>query len=177
MRAVILDPQLLAERARLGLDERDEMWDGELHVVPPANGTHQRLGTDLMWVLRPLIEERGLEASYETGFFRAADDYRVPDWAVYRRDQASERGTEGAELVVEIRSPGDESMAKISWYVAQGCREILVVDRDTLAVELHTPNGHRGRAVSNVLGCTLETIDGPAVRITWDGGAATITRR
>ncbi len=98
----------------------------------------------------------------------------MPDIAVYRPDQASERGADGAELVIEIRSPGDESMAKIPWYLAQGCREVLIIDRDTLAVELHTPAGRRDPARSDVLGCTFETVDGPAVRVSWDGGEAII---
>jgi len=171
-----VDPKLLAERARLGLDARDEMWDGELHMVPPASGPHQRFGFDLACALRPLADERGLRMSQETGFFREADDYRVPDWAVYRRVQASQRGAEGAELVIEIRSPGDETKVKIPWYFAQGCHEVLVIDRDTLAVELHIPSGVVVPASSKVLGCTLTTVSGPAVEVSWGGGSATIRR-
>jgi Uma2 family endonuclease len=170
-----VDPALLAERARLGLDGRDEMWDGELHMVPPASGPHQRFGLNLTLALHPLVVARGLLVSYETGFFRTAEDYRVPDWMVYRPDQASERGAEGAELVVEIRSPRDETMAKLPWYLAQGCREVLIINRDTLAVELHDAIGPRETAHSDVLGCTTAD-DGSAVRVTWDSGAAVVTR-
>jgi len=35
---------LLAERRRLGLDLFDEMWEGELHMVPPPSEEHQRTG-------------------------------------------------------------------------------------------------------------------------------------
>jgi len=171
-----VDPKLLAERARLGLDRWDEMWDGELHMVPPASGTHQRFGFNLVLVLKSRADERGLLVSPETGLFRAADDYRVPDWAVYRPDQVSERGTEGAELVIEIRSPGDESMVKIPWYLARGCREVLIVDRDTLAVELHGPAGRIEPARSELLGCTFRTVDGPAVGVAWPGGSAVVPR-
>jgi hypothetical protein len=40
MRVVWLEAPggLLEERRRLGLDIRDEMWDGVLHVVPPPGG-------------------------------------------------------------------------------------------------------------------------------------------
>jgi hypothetical protein len=31
---------LLAERQRLGLDLFDEMWEGELHMVPPPSAEH-----------------------------------------------------------------------------------------------------------------------------------------
>jgi hypothetical protein len=37
---------LLDERRRLGLDRRDEMWDGVLHVVPPPKDAHQSLGAE-----------------------------------------------------------------------------------------------------------------------------------
>jgi Uma2 family endonuclease len=134
------------------------------------------LAFGLAKVLDALGGPRGLIVSLETGFYGVDTDYRVPDIAVYRSDQASKRGTDSAELVVEIRSPGDESMAKIPWYLAQGCREVIIVDRDTLEVELHTSGGRRDPARSDVLGCTLETVDGPVLRVAWDGGAATIPR-
>jgi Uma2 family endonuclease len=172
-----VDPKLIADRARLGLDIRDEMWDGELHVVPPANGPHQRLGAQLLRTLAPLADARGLEMTYETGFFRHEKDYRVPDLAAYRRAQSSNRGMEGAELVIEIRSPGDESMAKIPWYLAQGCREVLIVDRDTLDVELYGPAGRIEPARSEVLGCTFTTVHGPTIEVAWDGGDAIVSHR
>jgi len=172
-----VDPHLLAERARLGLDGSDEMWDGELHMVPPASGPHQRFGFHLALVVHRLADERGLLMSQETGFFRATEDYRVPDWAVYRPDQASERGAEGAELVLEIRSPRDESMVKIPWYLAQGCREVLIIDRDTLDVELHVAAGRLDIARSEVLGCTFTTVAGPGVRVVWDGESAIVRHR
>ena len=179
MRAVFLevDPKLIADRARLGLDKQDEMWDGELHVVPPANGPHQRFGTQLLLELAPLADARGLEITYETGFFRHEKDYRVADLAVHRRSQSSNRGIECAELVVEIRSPGDETMVKLPWYLAQGCREVLIVDRDTLDVELYGPAGRIDPARSEVLGCTFTTVAGPAVEVVWDDGSATLRHR
>jgi Uma2 family endonuclease len=73
----------------------------------------------------------------EIGLFASVDDYRLPDLGVYRPDQASARGIERtAELVIELVSPGDESRAKLQWYAARGVREMALVDRDTLAVEL-----------------------------------------
>ena len=89
-------------------------------MVPPASGPHQRFGLNLTMVLYPLVVARGLLVSNETGLFRTTEDYRAPDWMVYRPDQAFERGVEGAELVVEIRSPRDETMVELPWYLAQG---------------------------------------------------------
>ncbi len=171
-----VDPQLLAERARLGLDGRDEMWDGELHMVPPPTQGHQLLGSRLLRVLGPLADERGLHLTYETGFFRRSDDYRVPDLAAYGADVVKRRGVDGAELVIEILSPGDESRVKIPWYFARGCREVLIVEPDTLAVEMHTPDGLRDPVTSEVLGCSFTTEHGPELRITWPGGEAVIRR-
>jgi Uma2 family endonuclease len=173
-----VDPALLAERARLGLDIRDEMWNGELHIVPQPSGPHQRFGTRLAGVLIQLARARGLEISYETGFYRVENDYRVPDLMVHRSDQASERGAEGSELAIEIRSPGDETMVKLPWYLAQGCREVLIIDRDSLAVDLHDAGGRREPACSDVLGCTFTTVDdGGALHVAWDGGEATVPRQ
>ena len=46
MRGVLVEvpEQMLAERRRLGLDGRDEMWDGVVHLLPPASERHQQGG-------------------------------------------------------------------------------------------------------------------------------------
>ena len=78
----------------MGGDRWDEVWEGELHMVPPPSGRHQWLGSKLIRVLGPAADAKGLEVAHEMGFFRASDDYRLPDLAFYRRDQASRRGLE-----------------------------------------------------------------------------------
>ncbi len=74
MRAVLLEvPEaMLAERCRLGLDGRDEVWNGVLHMVPPPGGPHQELSGELYLVLGPLAKHRGLRPYFETGLFRAS---------------------------------------------------------------------------------------------------------
>ncbi|MDN5933289.1 MAG: Uma2 family endonuclease, partial [Pseudonocardia sp.] len=106
MRVVMVDaPQsMLDERRRLGIDGRDEMWDGVLHVVPPAGGPHQRLGGSFFVVTHPLADRRGLVAHFETGLFDSEKNFRVPDLSFSRPEHLSERGVEGADLVVEVRS-------------------------------------------------------------------------
>ncbi len=131
---------LIAERHRLGLDPLDEMWEGVLHMVPPASNEHGRLGYRLLVALHPAAESAGMEMRPDgTGVFdpsvRDCSSYRVPDLVVFAEPVGSERGVEGAAaLVVEIASPGDESLAKIPFYSRVGVAEMLVVDRDTKAV-------------------------------------------
>ena len=187
VKAVMLEvPQaLLDQRRGAGLDKADEMWEGVLHMVPPPSGAHQRVSTRLLLVLAPLAVAAGLEPLQDaTGLYAADDDWRVPDQQYVRPAHLSDRGSEGAELVVEVLSPGDETRDKLPWYAAAGVREVLLVDPHTYAVELHRLDAGRLSAVepdpsggvsSAVLGCTLKTTpDGVAV--SWDGGEAIVRR-
>lgn len=187
MRAVVLEvPQsLLDERRRTGADRWDELWEGELHMVSPPSGDHQLLGGRLYRVMAPLAEARGLVAFYETGLFTPGvdGDYRVPDHTYARPDQLSRRGVEGGPpLVVEIRSPGDESYEKLDWYAARDVGEVLVLDPDTRGVELFVLRGDRLVLVQpspdgvtvDAVGARLRTVDGPGLRVTWDAGTATV---
>ncbi|MGH9065633.1 MAG: Uma2 family endonuclease [Acidimicrobiales bacterium] len=176
MRALMLevDEALLERRRQWGADVWDEMWEGVLHMVPPPAGRHQDIGGQLLAALLPLARSRGLRLTYETGLYRTDHDYRVPDLMAYERAAASRRGVDGAPvLVVEIRSPGDESDAKVPWYIEQGAREVLVVDRDTLALELYGPDGPvppepGGSATLATLGARIRptgqglAVDGPS---------------
>ncbi len=182
MRAVLLEiPQaMLTERRRLGLDGRDEVWNGVLHMVPPPGGPHQEMNGELYLVLGPLAKRRGLHPYFETGLFRGSDDYRVPDQLYCRPEQRSERGAEGAELVVEIRSEGDETYDKIGFYAGLGVREMLIVHPQGHWVELLRAVGGRllpvtadveGAVRSEVLRARFATVAG-RLRITWEDGAA-----
>jgi Uma2 family endonuclease len=184
MRVVMVDaPQsMLEERRRLGLDGRDEMWDGVLHVVPPAGGPHQRLGGDVYFVARPLAERRGLVAHYETGLFDHEENFRVPDLSFSRPEHLSERGIEGAELVVEVRSARDESYAKLDFYAAMGVREALVLHPKDRRFELFrnidgrlapVSPGHDGAVFCEVLDICMATV-GEKLRLTWADGSADI---
>jgi Uma2 family endonuclease len=134
MRAVIPE-SLLAERRKLGHDRFDEMWEGELHMVPPPSYGHQRIAAWLAAMWWPLAQSAGSQVTLETGLFDPAvadfSSYRQPDVVVARSQHTSERGVEGqAELVVEIRSPDDETYQKLPFYEHVGVREMLVVELD-----------------------------------------------
>jgi Uma2 family endonuclease len=130
---------LLAERRRLGHDLFDEMWEGELHMVPRPSEEHQRIGTKLVALLDHVAEEAGLLLRYETSVFDPSvedySSYRTPDLVVFSADYRSARGVEGAgALAIEIRSPGDETFDKIPFYDRVGVGEVLVIDRDSKEV-------------------------------------------
>ncbi len=172
---------LLDERRAKGLDKSDEMWEGELHMVPPPSDRHQAVGAELFLVLAPLAKERGLLPRCDpAGLFRpgADDDWRVPDQMYARPEVRSERGIEGgASLVVEILSPHDETYEKLGWYASVGVGEVLVVEPETRRVELFANRDGRMVPVEPVLveclGVRAETVDGK-LRLTWDGGTADI---
>jgi len=189
MRALVLepDPKWLEERRRLGLDQRDEVWDGVLHVVPPATSFHQRLEGHLLRILAPIVERLGLEILPQSGVFdpaRGEANYRVPDLVVAHPDRISERGIEGrCELVVEILSPHDESRDKFSFYARLGVQEVWLADPRTREIEVYVLRGatyfavapNRAGAIDAPrLALTLEVIAGPKLRIAWDAGTAEI---
>lgn len=176
----------LDERRSKGLDKSDEMWEGELHMVPPPLEAHQEVGAELFLVLAPLAKMHGLVPRYgPTGLFRPGhdDDWRVPDQVYARPELRSERGIEGAaSLVVEILSPHDETYRKLDWYASVGVEEVLVVDPSTRGVELFANRDGRmipadpaadGALHIAALGLRVQAVDGK-LRLTWDGAAADI---
>jgi Uma2 family endonuclease len=99
---------------------------------------------------------------------------------VYARpEQVSERGVEGAvPLVVEIRSPGDETDLKLPWYAGPGVAEVLVIDPATRAVELFVlhsgelvPAAATGGVEVSAVGARLRPATGPVLVVKWDGGS------
>lgn len=148
MRCVMSEvpPELLAWRRRTGADRFDEVWAGVLHVVPVPSPDHQRVVLGLaVWLTTHWVDRPGREVLLEGNVAPpdAADwqqDYRVPDLML--RTSAARCVEHPAwfagapEVVVEVRSPGDETDAKLGFYARCGAREIWVIDRDTRAVAL-----------------------------------------
>jgi len=186
MRVLMLEPppDLLEDRRRKGLDHRDEVWDGVVHMVPPPSLWHQKFEGRLWAVLEPLASLRGLDCVHNAGLYRGDQNYRVPDLIVFRPEHGSDRGVEAhAEIVVELLSPNDESREKLPFYESVRVSEVFLIDSGTRAVELYAlrrgrllamkPDGN-GAFRSEVLGLELRPVAGPRLLLTWDGGSAEI---
>jgi Uma2 family endonuclease len=182
MDTVLVDPpaDVIAERARLGLDVFDEVWDGEYHMVPTPTNEHQRMGARLLIALYPVAGSVGLEVRYELNLLPSDavgfEDFRVPDLVVFHPSVGAEEGVRGAaELVVEIRSPGDESLAKLPFFDRIGVGEVLIIDRDTKAVR------RWARQVGGVLAEMASSEDGEhrliclPVALRTEGGVLVVT--
>ena len=182
MRAVVVnaDESLVEERRRLGIESQDERWEGEWHFVNPPKSWHPRLNADMFLVLAPLARRAGLEPSGDSMgvFVDLETDWRIPDQVFVRPDRVIEEGVTGAELVVELRSPGDESYAKLPFYAARGVTEAMIVHRDRRFELYRLGSDGTYQPVDDgrctVLGVTFATVDGPKLRITWNDGSADV---
>jgi len=140
MPTLVLDPQphelqeLLEHRQRSGLHRLDEVWEGVLHMVPAPSGPHAYITQQLAEILGGPARAAGLvPAMGEFNLGSSEEDFRVPDGGLHRaipRDVWNPT----AALVVEIRSPGDESWQKLSFYAAHGVDEVLIVEPSERAV-------------------------------------------
>jgi Uma2 family endonuclease len=190
MRALLLepDPKWLEERRRLGHDRFDEVWDGVLHVVPSPSIEHQRFESALERVLYPIATKHGLEVFHNLDILDRRDgdqNYRQPDIAVVsERDLTGKRAIDGhAELVIEIRSPNDESYEKLPFYAKCKIPECWIVHPVTRVFEVFaleqgayvpaTPNAD-GVIRAPRFGLELSVVDGPKLRIAWTEGSAEI---
>jgi hypothetical protein len=140
MRTLLPDPPpaeiqaLLARRKRLGLDRKDEVWEGVLHVVPAPDFRHALIAQQLAELIGPPARDAGLlPAMGEFNLGDSTADFRVPNGGLHRP------GTAGtwlptAALVVEILSPGDETWQKLPFYASHGVDELLIVDPEKCEV-------------------------------------------
>ncbi len=160
MRAVILDisPEEIAERHRLDLDRRDEMWEGVYHIAPPPDEEHQTVSDELLFILAAYVAKHAL------GTFRTIkgvrdvhhpqQNYRIPEWVFLRRGrehlfkQGGSYVDEGPDVILEVVSPGDETDEKMPFYEKVGVREMIRVERDSRAVQVLRLVGGRLTPVS-----------------------------
>jgi hypothetical protein len=86
MPTLVMDPApveidaLIERRRRLGLDHRDEVWEGVLHMNPPSAAEHQYLVQQLYDLLGPLARRAGLVPLLQVfALGEGKDNYRAPD--------------------------------------------------------------------------------------------------
>ena len=137
---------LVEERRRTGADRWDELWEGELHMVPPPSWLHQHLGTKLVRELDPLAEARDLVGAYETGLYRPGTDldYRVADHLYARPELATERAWTGRprwwwSFAPPVTRPTTSSPSTPTL----GVGEVIVVHPAERTVELFVLRGGR----------------------------------
>ncbi|GIX48079.1 MAG: hypothetical protein KatS3mg131_2290 [Candidatus Tectimicrobiota bacterium] len=147
MKAVmpVVPPEILAWRKRTGAERWDEMWEGVLHMVPSPNRAHQ----DLEWALETYLRlrwarPRGARVYHNINLAPPGgwpNNYRIPDLVLLTPERFGiDRNEyfEGApEVVVEIRSPGDETYEKLDFYAQLGVPEVWVIDRDSKQPEIY----------------------------------------
>lgn len=149
MKAVMsqVPEHILEWRRQTGAGRRDEVWEGVLHMVPDPTIGHQDLAFAVAhWLKLHWARPRGRRVLPEVDVSRPGipnwtKDFRCPDLVVLTGDdRAIDRDTHfegGPAVVIEIRSPGDDSYDKLPFYAAIGCLEIWIVDRDSRASEVY----------------------------------------
>jgi Uma2 family endonuclease len=121
------------------------MWEGVLHMTPMPNSVHQQLEAALdRWLWLHWAKPGGNKVFHPVNLAAPGGwphDYRIPDLVLLTPDRFHiDRNEyfEGAPTaVVEIRSPGDETMEKLPFYARLGVPEVWVIDRDTKMPELY----------------------------------------
>jgi Uma2 family endonuclease len=132
MATIVRDPepvelqQLRERRERLGLDRRDEVWEGVLHMNPPPSYLHERLLMVLARLIGPHADAAGLEMTGGVGL-GVKNNFRVPDLALHRPGAAAQWQPTLA-LALEILSPEDEAWEKLPFYAAHDVDELVIVD-------------------------------------------------
>lgn len=117
----------LARRHELGLDKKDEVWEGVYHVAPYEHARNGMVKQQLSRLLYDTARDAGLipADSFNLGL---QHDFRVPDLGYVRAPATPRQYMPTAALVIEVLSPGDETFAKFDFYVTRGVEEVWVVD-------------------------------------------------
>ncbi len=131
--------------------DRDEIWNGVRRMAAMANRWHQNLARDLVnYLLAYWAEDIGGDVNQEVNLTTPEDEdnwtsnYRIPDLVLLDPARFPIDKNEymvGAPLVVvEIRSPGDDSYAKLPFYADLGVPEVWIIHRDTKVPEIRILN-------------------------------------
>lgn len=118
----------LERRRRAGVDRLDEVWQGVRHLVPGPSFEHANVAQQLAVLLDAPARAAGLVPTlHEFNLGEGEHDFRVPDGELHRPGAAGV-WLSTAALVVEVRSPGDETWQKLPFFAAHHVDEVLIVD-------------------------------------------------
>ena len=133
-----------ADYCRTPDDERYELLDGELVMVPAPNLGHQRVDAKLGWRLAQFVEERNLGEVFSAPCDVVLSETNVvqPDLLFVSNERAhilfNGANVRGApDLVIEILSPsttGRDRSLKRALYARYGVSEYWLVDPDARTV-------------------------------------------
>ncbi len=141
-----IEADIISERARIGADHHDEVWEGVYFVSPGPNSQHQRLVAFLTGLFMDVADRDGIGSAYPglNVTDREEDwttNFRIPDVFVILNDSKAKVLEDfclgGPDFVVEILSPKDRAREKFDFYAGIGVREILLIDRKPWALELY----------------------------------------
>ncbi len=140
---------LIRRRQALGLDRRDEVWDGVYVIMPLGDIEHQELTGELTAVFKEALGRGGPRVFPGVNVSDQPLDwkknYRCPDVVVFLPgNPAQEKGSHylgGPDFAVEIVSPNDRSRKKFPFYADVGVRELLLVSRKPWRLELYSREG------------------------------------
>jgi Uma2 family endonuclease len=142
--------RMIHRRRQLGIDHKDEVWDGVYVIMPDPTLVHQQIVTRLTVILATVIDDtdRGKSLAGTNVSDRRSGwkkNFRVPDVVVVLTDgRAIDCDTHwlgGPDFLIEVQSPGDDTDAKIPFYAELGVRELLVVHRDSRRLRLYRHDG------------------------------------
>jgi Uma2 family endonuclease len=142
--------EIIQQRKKLGIDRKDEVWDGVYIIMPDPTIDHQRIVKRLTNILTEVVDDEGRgEAFLGTNVSDRREgwdkNFRAPDIVVVleggRAEDCRTQWLGGPDLLVEVQSPGDETDAKIPFYARIGVRELLIVHRDTRQLRLFRHDG------------------------------------
>lgn len=159
-------------------------------MAPAPTRRHQRLQVqihawlDTHWA-RPLGGE--VDVSLNVASIGGwPHDYRIPDLVLLTPDRFGidrDDYLEGAPaVVVEIRSPGDETLEKLAFYAQLGVPEVWIIDRDTRIPQILRLSGNKYRELppdsagwvhSPATGVWLRVEQADLLAIQWGDQAAT----
>ncbi len=160
MATVVMDREfaerIRQERAAVGLDRWDEVWEGTYMMAPLPNAEHQQIASRLVTIFEETVgwndETLVLAGTNVSDRHKGWEkNYRCPDVVVYlpatRARNYETHWHGGPDFAVEVMSDDDRTRDKIPFYSKVGTRELLIIDRDPWSLELLRLSGRKLKSV------------------------------